>query len=294
MKPHPFLSLIFSTALLTMFIFAALTPGAKTQDFAQRMARAHQSDRPIMTAIANTPPAMPVTTQTVQYATVNGNPVTGYLAQPEGVERPLPGIIAIHEWWGLNDNIRAISRRLAGEGYTVLAVDLYAGETAQTPDRARQLSQSVGQTPQAAETNLQQAYEYLVTEQNATATGVIGWCFGGGWSLQTALMLPERLDAAVIYYGQLVTEPDQLAELQMPVLGIFGAEDEVVPVATVEEFETTLDRLEKDAEIHIYENAGHAFANPSGDRYVPQAAEDSWQKTITFFSQHLQSQPVNE
>lgn len=277
-----FLSL-FATVLLTIL---SATSSAKG-DITSRMAAAHQGDRPVATAMAMVKPSVPVSSQPVEYATVNGQTITGYFAQPEAATEPLPGIIAIHEWWGLNENIEAMAQRLAGEGYQVLAVDLYGGETAQTPEAARELMQSVMQSPSPAKENLQQAYEYLAGDRNAPEVGVIGWCFGGGWALRTALLLPQRLDAAVIYYGELVTEPIELAALQMPILGLFGAEDQVIPVENVRQFEQTLDSLGKTAEIHIYEDAGHAFANPSGDSYVPKAATAAWEETTQFLQEYL-------
>jgi carboxymethylenebutenolidase len=256
-------------------------------DIATSVAQEHQNDRPVATEVATTEPAQPVTAEPVDYATLDGETVTGYFAQPEAAEEPLPGLIAIHEWWGLNDNIRAMTRRLAGEGYAVLAVDLYGGETAQSPDNARQLMQQAMQNPEVAQANLKQAYEYLNRDRNAPKIGSIGWCFGGGWSLRTALMYPEQLDAAVIYYGQLVTDRNQLEPLEMPILGIFGGQDQAIPVESVREFESVLDSLGKTVEIHVYEEAGHAFANPSGDRYVPEAAADAWEETTGFLREYL-------
>ena len=275
--------LLFAAVLLTVLSGS----GGVREGITSRMAAAHEGDRPVATAVAMAEPSVPVSSQSVQYATVNGLPVTGYFAQPEAATEPLPGLIAIHEWWGLNENIEAMAQRLAGEGYQVLAVDLYGGQTAQTPKNARQLMQSVMQSPSPAKDNLQQAYEYLASDRNAPEVGAIGWCFGGGWALRTALLLPQQLDAAVIYYGELITEPLELASLQMPILGLFGAEDQAIPVADVREFEQVLNSLGKTAEIHIYEGAGHAFANPSGDRYVPEAAAAAWEETTQFLQEHL-------
>jgi carboxymethylenebutenolidase len=216
----------------------------------------------------------------------------GFLAQPANVadaQEPLPGIIAIHEWWGLNDNIKAVSERLAGEGYSVLAVDLYGGAVAQQPDQAKPLMQGVMQTPAPAQDNLRQAYAYLTEQQQAPRVGSIGWCFGGAWSLQTGLLLPEQLDAMVIYYGRLETDPKVLAPLQMPIAGFFGELDQGIPVADVKAFEAALTGLGKAAEITIYDDANHAFANPSGDRYNPTAAKDAWDKTTAFFERHLKA-----
>ena len=159
-----------------------------------------------------------------------------------------------------------MARRLAGEGYQVLAVDLYGGQTAESPEVARQLLEATNKNPLAAQANLQKAYNFLSEDKQAPTVGSIGWCFGGSWSLNTALLLPDELDAAVIYYGGQIGKAtaEDLATLNLPILGIFGAEDPSIPVETVKEFQATLDRLGKTSEFHIYDNAGHAFANPSG------------------------------
>ncbi|MEC4803596.1 MAG: dienelactone hydrolase family protein [Jaaginema sp. PMC 1079.18] len=274
-------------ALATLVLCIACATSSQEASFTDRTASEHQNDTPVASEMASSEPSVPVTATTVEYATVNGETVTGYLAKPENAEEPLPAIIAIHEWWGLNENIEAMARKIAGEGYTVLAVDLYNGQVAETPENARQLMQSVMDNPAPAQDNLQQAYDYLMNEQNAPKVGTIGWCFGGAWSLQTALLLPEAIDATVIYYGQLVTDAEQLATLEMPILGIFGGQDSLIPVETVREFEDTLAELDKNAEIIVYEDAGHAFANPSGDRYVPEAAEKAWAETQAFFAEYL-------
>lgn len=102
-------------------------------------------------------------------------------------------------------------------------------------------------------------------------------------------VISQKLDAAVIYYGGQIGEAtaEELAPLEVPILGIFGAEDSSIPVVTVEEFESTLDSLGVPTEFHIYENAGHAFANSSGDRYVPEAAERAWEETTEFLDRYL-------
>lgn len=257
------------------------------EEYAGRMADEHREDSPVPGAAAEGEPATEVEAQTVTYATVEGNDVSGYLAKPKNSEGSLPGIIVIHEWWGLNDNIRTMAEKLAGEGYTALAVDLYGGQVAQDADGAQQMMQAAMQNVEAANQNIREAYAYLEAEQQAPRIGTIGWCFGGGWSLNTALLLPDQVDATIIYYGRLVTDPERLEALQMPILGIFGAEDSGIPAEMVEEFGQALDTLEKDASIHIYEGAEHAFANPSGTRYKADAATDAWEKTLAFFEQHL-------
>ncbi|WAL58096.1 dienelactone hydrolase family protein [Thermocoleostomius sinensis] len=268
--------------------WAVSAQGSSQPDYSQQMMHSHEGDRPVASPALAFAPTVPVTSEEVTYGMVDGRPVMGYLARPTDAAEPLPGLIVIHEWWGLNDNIRMMTDRLAGEGYTALAVDLYGGQVAEAPEQARQLTQAALQTPQTLQENLRQAYQYLETEQQAPKIASIGWCFGGSWSLNTALQLPDQLAAAVIYYGgQLVTDPEQLQSLQMPILGVFGELDDNPSPETVYEFKAALDSLGKSAEIYIYEGADHAFANPSGTRYNPEVAEDAWQRTIAFLDRHL-------
>jgi carboxymethylenebutenolidase len=265
---------------------AALSAHAGDDDFEARMAREHAHDSPAATPAATTPPAAEVASETVTYATVEGKAVHGFLARPAGKAAGAPGIIVIHEWWGLNDNVRDMARRLAGEGYAALAVDLYEGKSGSSPEEAQALMRAaLGRQP-ILEEILRQAYAYL-DGQKAPRVGVIGWCFGGGWSLATALLLPDKIDATVIYYGRLVTDPEKLRPLAMPILGIFGSLDQGIPVDSVRAFEAALKQLGKEAEIHVYEGADHAFANPSGGRYKEDAAKDAWAKTVAFLARHL-------
>ena len=274
---------VLTVALAAMM--AACGSSEEKGDYIDKMSMEHEGDTPVQNEAADLKQAGQVSGQEVTYATVNGRDVKGYLAQPENVDSNTPGIIVIHEWWGLNDNIRMMTDKLAGEGYTALAVDMYDGKVAESPDSAGTYARSVNQ--EVAIDNLTQAYGYLNEQQGAQNIGVIGWCFGGGWSLQTALAHPQKIDATVIYYGRLVTEAEQLQKLQMPVLGIFGAEDEGIPPKTVNAFEAALNEAGVSNSIHIYDNAGHAFANPSGTRYNKEAAEDAWQKTTKFLETNL-------
>lgn len=278
-------------ALLSTLALAAAGCGgdggdetASADTFEARVAEEHEGDRPVASGAVDAPPAQPVATDTVTYAEVDGRRVAGYYAEPEAGAESAPGVIVIHEWWGLNDNIRAMTRRLAGEGYRALAVDLYYGAVTSSPDSAGRLTSTVQEDE--ARSNLRQAHGWL-TDRGAPRVGSIGWCFGGGWSLRTALELPTELDAAVIYYGSLVTEPGRLEPIEMPVQGHFGSEDGSITVEEVRRFGTVLDSLGKDAEVHVYEGADHAFANPSGTRYDPEAAKRSWGRTVRFLGEHL-------
>ena len=156
-----------------------------------------------------------------------------YLALPEGSSGPMPGIVVIHEWWGLNVHIKHWADRLAADGYAALAVDLYGGKVATDPDGAMTLMKAVDAAQ--AQKILSGAHEFLANDPriNAPKRGVVGWCFGGGWSLQHALATAD-LDAAVIYYGRLVDDPEALSKIKAPLLGIFGKQDEGIPPASVQ------------------------------------------------------------
>ena len=253
------------------------------------MAAMHAADRPVASPAAMEKPARPVTGSEVVYATMGGKEVRGYLSRPAAAKGPLPGIIVVHEWWGLNDNMRRMTDRLAGEGYEALAVDLFDGAgPAKTPDEAKKLTMGAMGDKDSVKDNLRQAYAYLHDHEHATKMGVIGWCFGGGWALQTALLFPDTLDAAVMYYGQPVTDVKTLATLKMPLLGLFGQEDMGITVADVLNFQDALKQAGVKAEIQEYPGAGHAFANPSGEHYNPTVAKDAWRRTVAFFKQYLQ------
>ena len=223
-----------------------------------------------------------IQTESISYA----EGATGYLAQPKA-EGAYPAVIMIHEFWGLNDNIKYMAGLLAQEGYVVLAVDLY-GEVAETSDRARELATATRGNQEKATANMKKAVAYLRTLPNVNSEKIasMGWCFGGGQSLQLALS-GEKVAATVIYYGNLVNDTQQLSAISWPVLGIFGAEDTGIPVSSVEAFKQSLNELGVTNEIHIYPGVGHAFANPSGARYAPAETKDAWEKTVLFLNKNL-------
>ena len=213
---------------------------------------------------------------------------TGTLGQQQ--QQKLPAVVMIHEWWGLNDNIKDMANELAREGYVVLAADLYNGEVAADPNRARELSSSVGENPEQAISNLQSAVQYLASLPNVNSSRIasLGWCFGGGQSLQLALSSEQNpLSATVIYYGNLVNDTNELSKITWPVLGIFGDQDQSIPVESVNAFEQALNETGITNEIYIYPGVGHAFANPSGDNYAPEETVDAWEKTLAFLKRYV-------
>ena len=207
-----------------------------------------------------------------------------YLSLPEG-RPPFPGVVVIHEWWGLNDHVKHWADRLAADGYAALAVDLYGGKVAANRDDAMSTMKAVD--ADRALRILRNASDFLSRDARVRARkrGCIGWCFGGGWSLKLALA-DAKIDAAVIYYGRLITDPAVLKSIRSPILGVFGNQDTGIPPRVVDEFETALDRAGVKHEILRYD-APHAFANPSSARYVRAAAEDAWTKARAFLTRHL-------
>ncbi|HXV66307.1 MAG TPA: dienelactone hydrolase family protein, partial [Nitrosopumilaceae archaeon] len=183
-----------------------------------------------------------------------------------------------------NDNIKEMAKKLASHGYVVLAVDLYEGKVGTTSDEARQLRSSFEQSQWTA--NMNSAVSYIQEKYSPEKIGSIGWCFGGGQSLNLALN-NDKMDATVIYYGSLVTDSEELSSINWPILGIFAGLDQGIPPETVDKFETVLNELEIPNEIIIYPDVNHAFANPSGDRYAPEESKDAWQKTLRFLDENL-------
>lgn len=206
----------------------------------------------------------------------------GYFARPEAAG-DYPGVVMIHENRGLRPEIKDTAEQLAREGYLVLAVDLLGG-TAEDQDGARVLTANFDQ--EEGIENMQAAVAYL-KDKGATKIASLGWCFGGKQSVALATS-GEKLDATVVYYGGgMATTTEALAPISWPVLGIFGDQDQAIPVEMVKQFETSLNTLGVPNEIHIYSGVGHAFANPSGMNYAPDETKDAWAKTIAFLEKSL-------
>jgi carboxymethylenebutenolidase len=208
-----------------------------------------------------------------------------YLSLPPGAKPPFPAVVVIQEWWGLNDHIKHWSDRLAAEGYAALAVDLYDGKVATTPDSAMAYVKAVNQD--RANEILMAAFKFLAADPRVQATrrGSIGWCFGGGQSLALALAAPE-LNACVMYYGRPELDPKALQAIKAPLLGIFGNLDQSIPPATVNEFDAALGKAGVKHTILRYD-APHAFANPSNPKYDEKSAGAAWMEVQKFLAANL-------
>jgi len=214
----------------------------------------------------------------------NGKEAEGYLAKPASGNGP--GVIVIQEWWGLNDNIKDIADRLAGEGFVALAPDLYHGQVTAEPDEAMKIMMSM-QMDQAAR-DLTGAVDYLVG-LDATAgskVGCVGYCMGGGLSLVLATMKPQ-IGACVIYYG-VVREQPELKNIQGAVLGHYAEHDQFASPEAGRALEKQLKDLGKQAEFHVYPGTEHAFFNDTRpEAYKADAAKLSWERTLAFYREHL-------
>ena len=271
--------------LVTICLVSTFNPSANADHHELGEFEDHRHDTPTTTEGAKRAPHSATISSEVIYGQSGDQLHKGYLSQPENIKAK-SGLIVIHEWWGLNEDIHLMADQLAGLGYHSLAVDLYDGKSAEGVREAFQLMTGLSKNEDAALANLKEAYDYLTNELGVEKVGIIGWCLGGKWSLRGSLMLPNEIDATVIYYGSLIDDREQLATLEMPIIGFVGTKDRPY-INQFIQFDKDLKALNKDYSVHFYEGAGHAFANASGTAYEPEAAEDSWKKTVDFLAAHL-------
>lgn len=217
----------------------------------------------------------------VSQTTTGGKNVAAALARPDAGKAP--AIVLIHEWWGLNDQIKAVAAEFAKLGYVALAVDLYDGQVTDQRSRAGQLAGGVDQA--AGEDTLASWIRWLRIDAGVgDRVGTVGWCFGGGWSLTASTVVP--VDATVIYYGRVTHGADRLRNLRGPVLGHFATRDRFINQDMVAGFEARMAEIGKPFTTHWYE-ADHAFANPTSARYDAEDATLAWQRTLDFFTANL-------
>ena len=229
--------------------------------------------------------AQSVKTESVSYPS-GSETVNAYLVLPSGGGKR-PAIIVIHEWWGLNDWVKKQADKFASQGYVALAVDLYRGQSAKTPDEAHILMR--GLPDDRGLRDLEAAFTYLSTRSDVEAMkiGSIGWCMGGGWSIKLAEDQP-KLAAFVVNYGSLPTDPTIIAKITAPMLGNFGADDMGIPPSAVQAFDAAMKKDGKSPDIKIYEGAGHAFQNPDNKAgYRPEATADADKRIDSFFAKTL-------
>jgi carboxymethylenebutenolidase len=224
-------------------------------------------------------------TETVQFSAPDGM-VSGFLALP-ATRGKHPALVVVHEWWGLTDWVKGETEKFAQQGYVALAVDLYRGKVTNDPMEAHELMR--GLPEDRAVSDLKAAFEYLAARKDVEPgrIGTVGWCMGGGFSLELAIHEP-RLAACVVNYGALPTDAAELRRIQAPLLGNFGGQDRGITPDDVHTFEKTMRSLKKSVDVKIYADAGHAFENPTNAQgYRATDAADAWARTTKFLQKTL-------
>ena len=215
-------------------------------------------------------------TEPVSITTKGGQNVSAAIALP--AKTPAPAVLLIHEWWGLNDQIKTMAVEFAKEGYVALAVDLYGGAAAATPEEAQALMQSVD--PSKATDALVSWIGWLRDNQAVNGkVATVGWCFGGGWAIDGPIAAP--VEATVIYYGRLPQGAAEVRPVTGPVLGHFGEQDKFINHDMVAGFEKAMKEAGKPLTVYWYD-ANHAFANPTGANYNKADAQVAWSRTLEF------------
>lgn len=211
-----------------------------------------------------------------------GATAQAYLARPK--QAPRGAVLVIHEWWGLNAWVKSQADALAAQGYLALAVDLYGGKVATTPDEAGKLMQGLdGAHASAVE---KAGVGWLKQNAVGKKLATIGWCMGGGQSLLASLDNATEVSATVIYYGLPVTDVARLKTLRGPVLGIWATKDGWITPDKVSAFDRALTEAGIRHSFHSFD-ADHAFANPSGGRFNPPAAQEANALTRKFLADAL-------
>jgi carboxymethylenebutenolidase len=191
-------------------------------------------------------------------------------------------LIVIQEWWGLNENIKMEADKYYTDlgDVNVIAVDMYDGKVAATPDSAMKLMRGADMGRMTA--IMQGAIKYAGSKASIYS---VGWCFGGMWSLQTAILAGPQAKGSVMYYGRPETNMDKLKSIQCDIIGFFGNLDQSPSPTMVNDFEKNMKEAGKNLSVNRYQ-AGHGFANPSNPSYNAAAKEDSYAKAIAFFKAH--------
>jgi carboxymethylenebutenolidase len=213
----------------------------------------------------------------------NGANTSGYLATPSSGKGP--GVLVIQEWWGLVDHIKRVCDRLAAEGFSALAPDMYHGKTASEPDEAGKLFMALNIAQ--AEKDLRGAAKFLAGHSSTPKIGVVGFCMGGQLALFAATLNPS-VGACVNFYGVHPNVKPDYSKLSGPVLGLFAEKDGFVTPQTARDLDAAIKKAGKQSEIHIYPNVDHAFFNDDNTAaYNKSAAEDAWKRTLGFFKANL-------
>ncbi len=226
--------------------------------------------------------------QDVTYGNMNYKKLNGFMASPKE-KGSYPALILIHEWWGLNDDIKAKAKKFAKLGYVTLAIDLYGGKSSTNRADAKVYASTVRQNQSKAFENIKKALKFIKNKNNVIKerVGSIGWCFGGGWSYQIAKN-NLGVKSSVIYYGRF-NPKDDLQKMRADIIGHFAQTDRSISIDNVKEFQVKLKTLKGNHEVYIYPNTSHGFASREGSnkKYMKDAADLAWDRTISFLKSNL-------
>ena len=227
----------------------------------------------------------------IEFKRPDGQTVKGYLAEPVD-KATAPGVVVIQEWWGLDDEVKAVADRLAKAGYRALVPDLYRGKLAIEANEAEHLMGNLN-FGDAAGQDIRGAVQYLKATGSAKVA-VTGFCMGGALTILAACNVPE-LDASIVWYGNPPLEYVNADAISKPMLGHWAMHDEFFPIAGVDQLEQKLKQAGVDYEFHRYDTK-HAFANPKSDarglaplKYNAEAAQLAWERTLNFLQKNINS-----
>lgn len=249
------------------------------------VARNRSSDGDLPPAVLGTAPAP--RGESVNYFTEDPK-TSGYIVAPDSKGKK-PGLIIVHEWYGLKLRIKEFADALADEGYVVLAADMYGGKTGSNSAENRALVRESLSDPDYIIHNLNAAANYLRSRDDVISDkiGTMGWCYGGGVVLSFGIG-GEHYEATAIFYGSLVDDPVKLKKIGHEVLGIFAENDGGIPPSDVRRFEKALRKAGIKNEIHIYDDVGHGFFLWIDDRPEGRkAATDAWMRLKDYLSRTL-------
>lgn len=225
----------------------------------------------------------------IEFKRPDGQTVKGYLAEPVDKSNA-PGVVVIQEWWGLDDEVKAVADRLASAGYRALVPDLYRGKLAIEANEAEHLMGDLN-FGDAAGQDIRGAVQYLKATGSAKVA-VTGFCMGGALTILAACNVPE-LDGSIVWYGNPPLEYVNAKAIIKPMLAHWALHDEFFPISGVDQLEEKLKQAGVQYEFHRYDTK-HAFANPKSDtrglpplKYNAEAAQLAWERTLNFLNKHI-------
>jgi carboxymethylenebutenolidase len=216
----------------------------------------------------------------ISFDAADGNKANAYFIPAK--KKSNKWLIVIQEWWGLNNQIKMEADQYYKDlgDMNVIAVDMYDGKVAATPDSAMKLMRGADMNRMTA--IVQGAIKHAGAKASIYS---VGWCFGGMWSLQTAILAGPQAKGSVMYYGRPETNMEKLKSIQCDIIGFFGNKDQSPSPAMVNTFEQNMKDAGKNLSVNRYD-AGHGFANPSNPSFNAAAKEDAYAKSIAFLKAH--------